>query len=121
MKVIVKESLQEQFIGFFDHIRRRTGDVFVIPDTPRRGLFPAEKKLVDGNDEARAVYEQIKDSDGNVPLQFSFRWMEPVAASKAESTSTAQQSLDRKSEIIKKEKAGAREIALGGGKEADVL
>lgn len=122
MKVTVKQGLAEQFIGFIDHIRRRPGDVFSIPDTPRRPLFPGEKKLVEQNDEAREAYEQIKDSAGEVPSQFSFRWMEPVSKDSAERTSTSQQALDKKSREIKQEKAGQRQIDAGGkGNDNDVL
>lgn len=115
MKVIVKQGLVDNFIGFFEHIRRRPGDRFDIPDQPRRLLFPAEQKAVNYGGEEKAVYDQIKDADGKVPQGFSFKWMEPAPAGSRDRISTAQQALDARAEIIKQEKAGARELALGGG------
>lgn len=121
MKVIVNPNLPEHFIGFFEHARRRPGDVFSIPETPRRSLFPAEQKLVEYNDEAKASYATIKDADGKVPQVFSFRWMVPVAAATPERVSTAQQTMDKRSEQIKQEKAGARAASVGGEKTDDVI
>ena len=115
MKVTVKEGTQEHFCGFFDHLRRRPGDVFAIPDEPRRLLFPAEQKAVEFNDQAKESYAAIKDKDGKIPQAFSFRWMEPVGDAAPEVTSTAQQALDRKSNRIKEEKTAAR------GETADVI
>jgi hypothetical protein len=108
MKVAVKAQVQDHFIGYIHHIRRRVGDVFVIDDQPRRLPFPAEQKLIENNDEAKATYDVIKDKDGKIPKLFSFRWMEPVAANSAESYSTAQTSLDRRAEEINQEKAAQR-------------
>lgn len=107
MRVRVREDLQEQFVGFYDHARRRPGDVFDVPDEPRRILFPAEKKLTDENRDAKAVYQRIKDKDGKVPQTFSFRWMEPVEDTMPLSHTTSQQALDHKSEMLKAEKAAA--------------
>lgn len=115
MKVTVKSGIQEQFIGFFNHIRRRPGDVFTIPDQPRRILFAGEQRLVETDAEVKDVYNSIKDRDGKVPSAFSFRWMEPAARGSAERITTSQQALDSRSEIIKLEKAGEREAVLGGG------
>lgn len=108
MKVTVKEGTQEHFCGFFDYLRRRPGDVFTIPDEPRRLLFPAEQQMVQSNDQAKESYDAIKDKDGKVPQAFSFRWMEPISDAQPEVTSTAQQALDRKSNRIKEEKTAAR-------------
>lgn len=110
MKVQVKQSVSDHFIGFFDHARRRPGDVFTIPDEPRRELFRKEKSDVESNAEARAVYEKIKDKEGKVPSQFSFKWMEPVASAEQDRVSTAQQAMDRRSADIKAEKAGQRAL-----------
>lgn len=119
MKVTVRSDLPETFIGFIDHIRRRPGDVFSLPDDKRRALLPGEKKLVDLNDEAAGTFKSIADSDGKIPAGFSFKWMLPVAAGTAERTSTAQQALDAKSNIIKTERAAARSAEPGNT--ADVL
>lgn len=114
MKVSVKQGISDHFIGFFDHARRRPGDVFTVPDEPRRDLAPHEKKMVANSEESKAVYEQIKDKDGKVPQLFSFKWMEPVAATEKEKVSTSQQAMDKRSETIKQEKAGQREADKGG-------
>jgi hypothetical protein len=117
MKVIVKQGLVENFIGFFDHIRRRPGDRFSIPDVPRRALFPGEKRAVDAGGEEADVYNQIKDRDGKIPQGFSFKWMEPAPAGAQDRVSTSQQALDKRSADIKAEKAGQR--ALDAGDEGD--
>ena len=111
MRVQVRKDLPEQFIGFYEHKRRRPGDVFSVDDTPRRALFPKETDLVQHNDDAKQVYAIIKDKDGKVPKQFSFHWMEPVAESTREVVTTSQQALDVKSAQIKAEKAGAAAAA----------
>jgi hypothetical protein len=116
-KVKVKEGLAENFVAFYEHARRRVGDVFTLNNVDkRRDLFPGEKPLVANNDEAKAAYEMIKDADGKVPHDFSFRWMEPVPASVPEKVSTAQQSMDRRSDTIKAEKAASRQQEPGAAK-----
>lgn len=85
-------------IGFFNHIRRREGDVFTIPDTPRR-------KLSD-KDANRIEFEPVKDKAGTVPAAFG-TWMEPVGAREPEKTSTAQEALNKASDDLKAGK-GAR-------------
>jgi hypothetical protein len=106
MKVKVKDSIQENFIGFFNHARRRPGDVFTIPDEPKRELFPAEKKLL-MNEDGKAQIDAVVDKDGKVPQLFSFRWMEPVEPNTSESVSTAQGALTVRTEHIAAEKAAA--------------
>jgi hypothetical protein len=120
MKVTVPETMAEGFIGFFNHLRRRPGDVFVIPDSPRRLPFPGEQKMIEGNDEVRAVFDAVKDSQGKIPSQFSFRWMRPVDAGTPEKTSTSQEALDKKSAQIKQEKAAAKSSDQAGDSK-DVL
>lgn len=107
MKVRCIDTGAEHFIGFFDHIRRRPGDVFDLPTQPRRALKASETKQIEHDERAKASYEAIKDKDGKIPQGFSFVWMEP-APGERESTSTSQQALDRKSADIKAEKAGAK-------------
>lgn len=113
MKVAVKQGVSDHFIGFFDHARRRPGDVFAIPDEPRRELSRAEKQMVENSTDDRDVYNAIKDKEGKVASAFSFRWMEPVAASTPERVSTAQQNMDKRSADIKQEKAGQRALDSG--------
>lgn len=109
MRVRVPAHLSETFVGFINHIRRRPGDVFTIDDKQRRPLFKGEKEREITHPDKAAIYEQIKDKDGNVPKDFSFKWMEPVDASTPERITTAQPALDLRSESIRQEKAAARE------------
>lgn len=121
MKVTVKPGIQENFIGFYEHLRRRPGDVFSIRDQPRRALFKGEERIV-ATEEGQRVYDAIKDKDGKIPQDFSFRWMEPVAANTPDKVSTAQQNMDRRSADIKAEKAGQRALDEGGGNQGvDVI
>jgi hypothetical protein len=107
--------LPETFIGFINHIRRRPGDVFSISDEPRRPLFKAEKERDITHPDKAAIYAKIKDKDGNIPKDFSFKWMEPVDEATPEKITTSQAALDQRSEMIRQEKAAAREA------EKDVL
>lgn len=107
MKVRVIDNGAEHFIGFHEHIRRRPGDVFEIPNQPRRLPRASEQKRIEADERAKANYEAIKDKDGKIPRLYSFEWMEP-APGERESTSTAQQALDKRSADIKLEKAGAK-------------
>lgn len=108
MKVKVLESLQETFVGFYEHVRRRPGDVFAIKNEPRRAVLPGEQKLIERDASAKATFDAIKDKDGKVPAAFSFRWMQPVPESTQEKITTAQQAMDARSEQIKQERAGQR-------------
>jgi len=123
MKVTVKQGQTDNFMGFYGHARRRPGDVFTIPDQPRRLPFPKEQRDIERGGEAAEVYAQIKDDAGKIPADFSFAWMEPVSIKVPESVSTAQQALDRRSEQIKNEKAAQRQVDGGGsgGGDADVI
>lgn len=121
MKVKVKESQQENFIGFIDHARRRPGDVFNLSEVNRRLLYPGEKKLVDENDEARSHYNSIKDADGKVPQEYSFRWMEPADIAVPEKISTAQEALTTRNDTIKAERGAARLNEPSAAESRDVI
>lgn len=107
MKVRVQDTGAEHFVGFHDYARRRPGDVFEIPNTPRRLPSDSEKKIIESTAKAKADYDQIKDEGGRIPQLYSFRWMEP-APGERESVTTSQQALDRKSADIKLEKAASK-------------
>lgn len=116
MKVRVKEGLKDGFFGYYEHERRRTGDVFELQEQPRRALFPKEKSEMErGNAEYKAAYEAIKDADGKVPQAFSFAWMQPVSAGTPTKSTTAQQVVDKKSSQIKSERAAERAPDSGDG------
>lgn len=122
MRVTVKPGIQDHFCGFYNHIRRRPDDSFDIKDEPRRVLFPGEQKRVNADPALKAVYDKIKDGDGKIPQEFSFVWMEPTDAKGPEVTSTSQQAMDKRSDEIKQEKAGARAIVEPGkAQNKDVL
>lgn len=124
MKVRVKPLQQDNFIGFIDHARRRPGDVFNLSEVKRRDLFAAEKNLVANNEEAKLHYDTIKDADGKVPQEYSFRWMEPVDVKVPEKVSTAQGALTERVDTIKAERASARSsepAAAGDAKKDDVI
>jgi hypothetical protein len=116
MKVRVRSDISETLIGFFEHIRRRPGDTFSIPDAPRRLPFPGEQRAIERGGEEAETYAAIKDKDGKIPAAFSFKWMEPASANTPERITTAQQAMDKASEIIKQEKAAARMLDQGDAK-----
>lgn len=91
-------------MGYFDHARRRPGDVFTIPDEPRRAVrtkdeiesdtvfdpvegrerkIPKRRFRADG-----PVTVSIADTDGTVPEAFAEQWMEPVDAAVPERVTT---------------------------------
>jgi hypothetical protein len=83
--------------GFFDHMRRREGDVFSIPATPAKKA-----------NEEQAAKLGVKKGD-SIPSAFSARWMQPVASSTPDRVSTAQQALNKKQDELK----GAGQAAAG--------
>lgn len=84
--------------GFFNHIRRREGDVFSIPDKPVRKLNA--KELASGS------FDAVVNKAGEVPAAFG-SWMEQVGKSEPERTTTAQQALNKASDELKAGKAPA--------------
>lgn len=96
MKVKVREDLQENFVGFYNHARRRPGDVFRIADNPRRDLFPKERQAVSEDAQTKAVYDAIKDADGKIARGFSFKWMTPVSEATPTKVSTSPEVLKEK-------------------------
>lgn len=119
-------------IGYFNHIRRREGDVFSIPDTPRRPVRKIEtvesEEIVDsGTGTVHRIAKRrfrpdapevlaLADKAGTVPAALG-SWMEPVSARTPDKTSTAQEALNQKSDEIKAGKVasrgGSEELATG--------
>lgn len=113
MRVRVKEGMK----GFYEYVRRRSGDVFDIPDTPRRKLFPGEERFVAPQD-----LKAVQDGDGMVPQLFSFKWMEPVDPATPTRITTAQQSVTQQNETTKQELAASKAAPQKAtGANADVL
>jgi len=71
--------------GYFGVIRQRQGDVFLIPDEPRR--TPSAKEL------NLAVCKEIVDKKGTVPEAFSSLWMRKAPQGTALQTTGAKVAL----------------------------
>lgn len=100
--------------GFIGHIRRHEGDVFSIPDEPRRALTERDPESV----------KKLADKSGTVPRAFSWRWMEVVPEKTPEHTTTAQEAINRKHAEITKERAASKSSGSadgGGGTSHDVI
>lgn len=122
--------------GFFNHIRRRgddalgegKGDVFNIPDTPRRKVRKNEEQQFDEvTDENTGTTRRIlkrrlrpdspefvaaADKDGTLPVALGL-WMLPVAKGTPEKTTTSPQALAQRTGELK-----AQKQAGGGAEEA---
>jgi hypothetical protein len=115
--------------GFFDHKRRRgddtlgegRGDVFTIPDEPRRKVRKVEERKFETftNDEGeekkrltrimKADTHEVQaaaDKAGTVPEALG-SWMVPVERATKERTTTAQQALDVRQNDLKAQKGDA--------------
>lgn len=102
MRVRVKSG----HVGYIDHKRVREGDVFVIPDEPRRlvnkkelDIYPETKKLL--------------DKDGKVPQLYSSRWMEAVPESTPERITTGKEVLEKFHNETLAERAAQRQADKG--------
>lgn len=67
MRVRVKKSFRS--IGYFDHQKRKPGDVFEIPDTMFTG--PDDPRLANHRPE-------VREEKAKYPIHFSPVWMEKV-------------------------------------------
>ena len=110
-------------IGYFNHLRRREGDVFNIPDQPRRKVRKSEEvETEEVTDHCTGSTHRIvkrrfrpdtqevqalADKAGTVPQALG-SWMEPVNGNTPEKTSTAQEALNKRSEELKAEKQASR-------------
>ena len=92
--------------GFFDNIRRHEGDVFSIPEQPRRTL---SKKEI----EANPYVKEVMDGKQSVPQAFSYRWMRQVGRNVPEKTSTAQDQINRKHDEEIRARMGAGDAGIG--------
>jgi hypothetical protein len=115
-------------LGFYNHARRREGDVFVIADKPRRKVRKTEERQFEEIEDAstgamRKILKRrflpdppevhaVADKDGTVPEALG-TWMEPVSAREPEKVSTSQQEIDRKTDEIKATNRAARGDATG--------
>lgn len=93
-------------LGYYNHVRRYEGDVFSIPDTPRRKLTDREKQ--------RSELMAVMDKDGTVPAVFG-TWMQRVDDRARESITSAQDALNKTSQEIK----AGRQAARGGGEQTE--
>lgn len=122
-------------LGFYDHVRRREGDVFKIADEPRRKVRKVEERQFDEIEEAatgqtRKILKRrfrpdppeviaAADKDGTVPEALG-SWMEIVDERVPEKVSTAQQEINRKTDEIKGAKQAARGAVAATG-ETEVI
>ncbi len=67
--------------GFYGDLRRRNGDVFMIPDVPRRTPSEKEAKL--------EACKEVMDKAGTVPECFSSLWMRKAPKGSVEKISAA--------------------------------
>lgn len=96
MKVKVKDGMT----GYFEHERKRAGDVFNVPDEPRREPTAFEMRDPD--------YKLALGEDGKLPQTYSVKWMEPAGEREEIVTTSAPDALKKKHNEIKKEKAGSQ-------------
>lgn len=89
--------------GYYNHIRRREGDVFTL--VPRQGqiLVPVMKKPKGGGEEEQATHPRTGEpmfkpvqATLSPQDQFSDRWMEVVSDDETERTSTAKDAIKKR-------------------------
>jgi len=94
-------------VGYFEHVRRRVGDVFTIPDEPRRKIrakpeIEYEEVIVNGEEKKvpkrrykadGKLAQSLADKNGTIPSHFSETWMEPVAVGEPEKVTTGKEAL----------------------------
>lgn len=85
-------KVQATKIGYYDHVRRREGDVFDIKDQPRRKPEKKEVQL----DSCKAVM----DKDGKVPEAFSSLWMVKALQGAERKTTGAQAAINKKVDAL---------------------
>ena len=122
-------------MGYIDLIRRREGDVFTIPDEPRRKLRDKpeleEEEVINGRTgEVRKIVKRryaadgplmhsIADAAGTVPVAFSATWMTPVDIATPEKITTGAEHLKKHHDEVLASKAPAS--ARAGTGNADVI
>jgi hypothetical protein len=107
----MRVQVKDDETGYFDHIRRREGDVFTIPDEPRRPLVEIERRVFGD------VVDAVADANGTIPLAFSFKWMTPVRPSTPERITSAPEALKQSHDRVLAEKAGQRSSGGTGNQE----
>lgn len=102
----MKVRVQQGMTGYYEHLRRREGDVFSIPDEPRRKV--SEKEL-----QHFPAVKDVMRKDGTVPQHYSSRWMEPAGPAETERTTKAQEIINRKHDETLTERAQQRQADAG--------
>lgn len=126
MKVRVKEDQ----IGYYEHARRRPGDVFELQNEPRRKVREKDEyvygEVVKTDGEVAKVVKKhlraddaetlaIASKDGTIPVLWSSRWMEAVDVKTAEKITTAPEALKEFHDKTVVERAQARSSGGGSG------
>jgi hypothetical protein len=109
-------KVQATRTGFYNHIRRREGDVFTIPDTPTRKLTEKDKQRIEYDAVKKDVKVKVDGKDvveTHVPAAFG-TWMEPVEARAPERVSTAQQAVRKASDEINTARRGGSTPGTAG-------
>lgn len=121
----MRVQVVEGITGYFNHRRRREGDVFVIPDQPRRKLAKSEIEGVHGQ-AFKAAMSPILDGEGkptgeyDIPRLYSARWMRVVPSETPTRTTGATAALKQKHDEILSERVASRSGEIGdGGVEID--
>jgi hypothetical protein len=98
-------------MGYYEHVRRRTGDVFTL--IPRKGTFT--ELVLDKDDEPKlnkqgfALTCEVDDKVLTAEEQFSPAWMEKVDPRTPERTTGPQQDLREQHDAIVQSKKNALE------------
>lgn len=93
-------------LGYYDHLRRREGDVFTL--TPK----VITVMTVDGAGNHKKVFDEKGKPKTRIQTaeeQFSPRWMERVEMKAKDTISTSKQALQKKHDEILREKMGLPE------------
>jgi hypothetical protein len=114
----MKVRVQDGRTGYFKHLRRRSGDVFIIPDEPRRKVRHkdevVEERLLPNGQPGKVIARAddaatlaIADKKGTVPVAWSSRWMEVAEADAPVRVTSAPEALKRHHDTLLAERAGA--------------
>jgi hypothetical protein len=93
MKVIAVRPI------YFGDIRRRIGDVFMIPDQPRREAFSEKEEKLE-------TFKEAADKSGKVPQVFSSIAMRRAPKGTVEKVSTSLDGVAARNEALKKQFLG---------------
>ena len=106
--------------GYFGHMRRRDGDVFSIPDEPRRKVRTKDEVSADGHRRYRADSPEVialADKNGTIPAAFSGKWMVPVSDRAPERTTSAPEALRKHHDSVLADRANVAGVGKATGEQ----